>query len=114
MNVVSAVLLVVFAVMGIIALIREITCLIFGYKGDNSIMLVAPISGKCEDAELVLRSALSKVRWTGRGKHDCVICLDCDMDDETKRICEKICNEYGFAKLMSKSEFFEILNQPVR
>lgn len=114
MNVVSAVLLVVFAVMGIIALIREITFFIFSGKGESPVMLVTPISGKCEDAELILRSALSKVKWLSRGKHDCVICLDCDMDEETKRICEKICNEYGFAKLMSKSEFFEALNKPVR
>lgn len=111
MNVMSAVLLVVFAVIGIISFVREISYYLFRYKNDNSIMFITPIDGKCEDAELMLRSAVAKVKWVSRGKYDYVICLDCDMDEETKKICENICEEYGFAKLMSKNEFFEILGR---
>lgn len=107
MNVFSAVLLVVFAVIGVIAFVREVTFYLFRYKSDNSVMFVAPISGKCEDAELILRSAVAKIKWVSRGKYDYVICLDCDMDEETKKICESICYEYGFTKLLSKKEFFE-------
>ena len=109
MNVLSSVLLVVFAVIGVIAFVREISYYLFRYKNDNSIMFVTPIDGKCDDAEFMLRSAAAKVKWVSRGKHNYVICLDCDMDDETKRICENICNEYGFAKLISRNEFFELL-----
>lgn len=114
METVSAVLLVVFAVIGVIALIREISFYLLRYKTNESVMFVTPISGKCEDAEMILRSAASKVKWISRGKHNYVICLDCDMDDETKRICENICKEYCFAKLMSKNEFFEKFNKPAR
>ena len=70
-------------------------------------MFVAPVSGKCENAEYILRSAAAKVKWISRGRNDCVICLDCGMDDETKRICQKICRDYGFAKLLTNREFFK-------
>lgn len=108
MNVLSAVLLVVFAVLGIISLVRDISFYLFRYKNDNSIMFITPIEGKCDDAELMLRSAAAKVKWVSRGKYDYVICLDCDMDAETKKMCENICEEYGFAKLISKSEFLKL------
>lgn len=109
MNVFSAVLLVVFAVIGVTAFVRDISLYLFRYKNDNSIMFVTPIKGKCEDAELILRSAVTKVKWISKGKYNYVICLDCDMDEETKKICENICDEYGFAGLMSKKEFIETL-----
>ena len=109
MEILSAVLLVVFAVIGVTSLVRDLSLYLFRYKNDNSVMFVTPVEGKCDDAELMLRSAASKVKWVSRGKYDYVICLDCDMDDETKKICQNICEEYGFAKLISKKEFFELL-----
>ncbi len=109
MEILSAVLLVVFAVIGVTSLVRDISLYLLRYKNDNSVMFVTPVEGKCDDAELMLRSAASKVKWVSRGKYDYVICLDCDMDDETKKICQNICEEYGFAKLISKKEFFELL-----
>ncbi len=109
MNVVSAVLLVVFAVIGVISFIRELAYLLFRYKNDGSVMFITPIGKDCENAEFMLRSAAARVKWISRFKHDYVICLDCDMDEETKKICEKICEEYGFAKLISKNEFFEMM-----
>lgn len=109
MNVLSAVILVVFAVIGVIALVHDLSLYLFRYKCDGSVMFVTPIRGKCDDAELMLRSTAARVRWLGCGRHNYVICLDCDMDDETRQVCEKICEEYGFARLISKNEFFEIM-----
>lgn len=76
MNVVSAVFLVVFAVIGICAFVRELTIFLFRNRKNNTVMFVAPISGKCENAEYILRSAAAKVKWISRGRNDCVICLD--------------------------------------
>ena len=109
MNVVSAVFLVVFAVIGICAFVREFTIFLFRSRKNNTVMFVAPISGKCENAEYILRSAAARVKWISRGRNDCVICLDFGMDGETKRICQKICSDYGFAKLLTKQEFFEMI-----
>lgn len=109
MEIFSAILLVVFAVFGVISFVREITYYLFRYKKDNSVMFITPINKECKDAEFLLRSAVAKVKWVSHGKNDYVICLDCEMDDETKRVCENICKDYGFAKLVSKKEFFEML-----
>lgn len=109
MNVFSAVLLVVFAVMGVMSFIYYLSYFLFRYKKDASIMLITPVEGRCNDAELMLRSAAARIKWVCRGRHDYVICLDCNMDDETKKICEEICKEYGFVKLMNKNELLEML-----
>ena len=47
MNVVSAVFLVVFAVIGICAFVRELTFFLFRNIKNNTVMFVAPVSGKC-------------------------------------------------------------------
>ena len=107
----SAAFLVIFAVIGVIAFVREISYLIFKSKSDNSILFITPISGRCEDAEYMLRCAAAKVKWVSCGKNDYVICLDCNMDEETKIVCENICKEYGFVKMMSKNEFIKMLEQ---
>ena len=110
MNVFSAVLLVVFAVIGVMSFIYYLSYFLFRNKKDASIMLITPVEGKCEDAELMLRSAAARIKWVCRGRHDYVICLDCNMDNDTKKVCEEICKEYGFVKLMNKKELFELLN----
>ena len=91
MNVVSAVFLLIFAVIGICAFVRELT-LFFSFvtAKNNTVMFVAPVSGKCENAEYILRSAAAKVKWISRGRNDCVICLDCGMDDETKEFAKNM------------------------
>ena len=103
MNVVSAVFLVVFAVIGICAFVRELTIFLFRNRKNNTVMFVAPVSGNCENAEYILRSAAAKVKWISRGRNDC------GMDDETKMICQKICRDYGFAKLLTKQEFLKMI-----
>ena len=62
MNVVSAVFLVVFAVIGICSFVRELTFFLFRNRKNNTVMFVAPVSGKCENAEYILRSAAAKVK----------------------------------------------------
>lgn len=107
MNVLSAVLLVVFAVIGAAAVVRELSLRLFSYKGESSVLLITPVeSGR--DAEFVLRSAAARLRWGG-GRCTFAICLDCDMDDETRKICESVCREYGFERLITKSELREEL-----
>ncbi len=83
MNVVSAVILVVLAVIGAASVVSPVN------DGDN--------------AEFVLRSAAEELRW-GRGRRSCAVCLDCDLDEHTRKICETVCRDYGFLKLMTKEE----------
>lgn len=99
----------IFSANGRPMLLQELTFFLFRNKKNNTVMFVAPVSGKCENAEYILRSAAAKVKWISRGRNDCVICLDCCMDNETKRICQKICRDYGFAKLLTKQEFLKMI-----
>lgn len=110
MNYLSAVLLVVLAVIGVMSLIRDLSLYLFRYKSNNQIMLITPIEGKCKNAEMILRSTATKIRWVSLRKNDYIICLDCDMDSETRQICEKICTEYGFIKIMNKQELINQLS----
>ena len=31
------------------------------------------------------------------------------MDDETQKICEAMCRDYGFSRLITREEFFELI-----
>ena len=107
MNVVSAVILVVLAVIGAATVAKEASQRLFRIRSDCSVLLITPVDS-AENAEMVLRSAASRLRW-GRSQSDCAVCLDCDIDDETRKICETVCREYGFLRLMTKEELREEL-----
>lgn len=58
--------------------------------------LIIPIKGHKEDAEFVLRKAAIKLKWKNSGKNSSIICLDCGMDSETRKICSLVCKDYDF------------------
>lgn len=105
MTVVSAVILVVLAVIGAAAVVKEISLRLFAGSCHSSILLITPLNGE-EDAEMALRSALSGVRW-GRQSGVRAVCVDCGMDESTRRVCESVCRDYGFAALVSKQELLD-------
>ena len=107
MNVISAVILAVLAVIGASTVIKAFSQWLFRVREDCSVLLITPVDS-AENAEMVLRSAASRLNW-GRSRSDCAVCLDCDIDDETRRICETVCREYGFLRLMTKEELREEL-----
>lgn len=96
-----------FAIIGICEFCRGIVQGITKSKDDKEIILIEPIFQKQEDAEYLLRSAAQKVMWMGRFAPDRVICLDCNMDKETKRLCQMVCNEYPFMELYTKDEMLK-------
>lgn len=105
MNIISAVVLIVFAVIGAAAIANEISLRLFRCDEECAMVYVTPINKECRNAELLVRNIASKL-GAGRNRKNCyAVCLDCDMDDETKKVCEKLCREYGFIKLMNKEEF---------
>ncbi len=99
----------VFAVVEIVNLITELVHWVFDYKKETKTFLMTPVKGKRPDAEFMLRSLASKVKWMGKFRPTRVICLDCGVDEETKNICLAVCREYPFMEYMTKEEFEEIL-----
>ncbi|MBQ4238907.1 MAG: hypothetical protein II698_06330 [Ruminococcus sp.] len=96
--------LAVFAVIGVTQVCRGIVQAVSRSRDESEIILIEPIRKNQEDAEFTLRSAARKVMWMGRFAPDRVICLDCNMDSETKKLCSLVCSEYPFMQLCSKEE----------
>ena len=108
MSIVSAVIVLFFAVVGAAAVCRTLSLRFFSVKNDYTVMYVTRIQSSDENAEFILRSALSKRRWSSKDVSKG--CLDCPMDDKTRKICEGVCREYGIDCLMTKDEFLKSLD----
>ena len=74
MNVVSAVFLVVFAVIGICAFVRELTFFLFRNRKNNTVMFVAPVSGKAFDKTGIFRNDKVKIQTKFKQKYCHEIC----------------------------------------
>lgn len=109
MNVVSAAVMAVLAVFGACAVLRELSLRLFCRRDDCTVMFITHIRADEKNAEFVLRSALSKQRWHGRGIVS-TVCIDRALDEKERRICEGICREYGFENLITKEEFLKSLD----
>lgn len=92
--------------MGIIYCVREITYFLYKNKNNCSIIIVTPLEGENQNAEFILRGAASRLRWFCRGGKDCILCLDCDMDEETENICKALCKEYGFIRMIKRLNLY--------
>lgn len=109
MNAIAVSILIVFAVTGIIHIVKELTYFLYRNKNQSNIILLTPMKGNEENAEYILRGAAEKIRWLCKNRNDSILCIDCEMDKETRKICETLCQEYGFIKLIDKSEISKYL-----
>lgn len=108
-NALAISILIVFAVIGIIHIVKEATYFLYRNKSQSNIIILTPIKGKNEDAEYILRGAAEKIKWLCKNRNDSILCINCNMDEETRKICESLCREYGFIKLIDKSEIHKYL-----
>ena len=92
------------SLLGLIDLFRIIVCHLFKTKSDKKLIILVPIRSNSGDAEILLRSAAAKAMWVYCGSIERVICLDCGADEETKKICRRICDEYPFMEYKDSIE----------
>lgn len=76
-------------------------------KSKHNTYLITAIEGHCEDAEQILRGVATRVKWMGKNAPKEVICLDCDMDHQTREICDAMCEYYGFMCVCTKSQLIK-------
>lgn len=100
----SLIVLILLAIIGVCQICRGIVQALSRCRDDREIILIEPICKNQENAELLLRNAAWKVMWMGRFSPDKVICLDCNMDRETKKLCRLICSEYPFMEIYTREE----------
>ena len=103
----SLCVLIFFALIGLFHVCRGIVQALSKSKDDKEIILMEPICKHQENAEYLLRNAAWKVMWMGRFAPDKVICLDCNMDNETKKVCKLVCRDYPFMDIYTKEQMHE-------
>ena len=106
MNMLILTILVILAIVGICDILRMAVLFFIdaGQKKEYS-YLVIPIYGFCEDIEDKIRASAAKLRWCDSCCAKRIICLDCGMDTETRRICEKTASDYSFISIVDIDNF---------
>ena len=103
------VILIILSIIGVSEVCRRIIFSMTSEKASENQLIVIPIKGHCENAEHILRTAAQRMKWIGGYNGQEIICLDCQMDNETRKICELVCCDYDFIKIYSKEDFEKII-----
>ncbi len=93
----------IFAVIGAAEILRMILLRVLKTDRPGRLMLTLSFSGRDEQAELRLRSALERASWMPGGAK--VVCLDRGMDEETRRVCEMVCGDHPGVILCTPDDF---------
>lgn len=94
-------------VLGAVDICRLLSLHIYKPNKEDFSMLIVPISSHNEEAEMLIRSAAARVNWSC-GSPKRLICLDCGMDDETRRVCQTLISEYSFLEIKNVEDFNEL------
>jgi hypothetical protein len=88
---------------GCVELIRCVTQRLLRIDSTVPSVLVFPISGSCKNMEFIVRSAVSRSRWTS--DYPCqVLLLDTGMDEQTRILAEKICRDFENVHISTPEE----------
>lgn len=98
---------VLFAIVGIAEVFRVVLFRMLRTKKPGKLYLVLSFQGHDEEAELALRGAIERVKYTMCGEIS-LVCVDCGMDAETRRICEILAKEYPQIRLCAPADLREI------
>ena len=92
------VVFVILSILGLVSIVRKIIMWLLKYD-DGEIITVIPIKGHCENIEYRIRCAYERANWSSENHR--IICLDKGMDDETRILCNKICDRFGIELIIS-------------
>ncbi len=106
MQIISAVILVVLAVIGAASVIRAASKKLYSTKMTQEVYLVVPMKADAQSAEQTLRTVAQQLD-EGFYKAARAVCLDCGMDEETKEICQKFSRGYPRILHMTPQEFLD-------
>lgn len=94
------------ALLGLYYLVRGLVIALSKPRTERGIIVIEPVCC-AESAEFELRKAAAKVMWLGRFAPDRIVVPDCNMDGETRRVCELVCRDYPFIELCTGEELLE-------
>lgn len=70
-------------------------------------ILLVPIKGHDEQAEFILMNAILRFNFFKNLKNTIIVCLDIDMDKETRQICNIISSKYNYVYVLTPEEFLD-------
>ncbi|HHV32088.1 hypothetical protein [Caproiciproducens sp. LBM24188] len=86
---IAEIVFILLAITGTVDLVRWLAHWLLKTDYDGKIVLVVPIHGHEESAEMMLTGAIEKLDWL-TGKNNRVICVNYNMDQETELVCRII------------------------
>ena len=105
----GGIILTIFLIYGVVTLIGEIVLYLTYSKNNNAITLLKISKENEADAEYMLRSAVVREKWFGKKFSTKIICLDCGMTPQVRKICNAVCTEYPFMEIKTLNEFIDSL-----
>lgn len=108
-EIIAAVSVVFFAIIGFVTFIRTIIFRLYKPKSENSMLIIGTKDKSTEDIEYTLISWAQRVKWLGKGALNSIIIADSGLDTESKEICRRICKEYEFMQVVEVSELCDII-----
>lgn len=101
----------VLAIIGMVQLIRLLALWFLHTPSAGILYMVVYMRGHQEEAELILRNAVERMKWETISERKKIICVDCGMDDETSRICRIFAQEHPIVELCTSAELPSVLEQ---
>jgi hypothetical protein len=111
METIGWVILGFFAAVGFFFLCYRIASVLLTPTCRGVVTMVVPLCGHVEDAEYRLRYFADQYRkLSQREDTGWLICLDTGMDEETRRICEGVCETVPFMNLCTKDQLEKLIS----
>jgi hypothetical protein len=107
---VSTISFVLLAVVGTADLVRFLFYRMLKSNNMGKLYLVLSIRGHEEGAEVMLTSAIERLKWM-KGEDTKLICVDYDMDEETRKVCGIICAQNPGIEVCTPEELPDLLKQ---
>lgn len=112
LEIVFSIFVLCLSAIGLIEIFKFITISFFQKQDFNeSVIMLIPVCGHKEEIEMIIRNAISNVKWFGSMKNRHIVCLNLGADDETYKICEIFSEEYDSVELYSLAEFNKVMEQ---
>lgn len=109
LDLVCRVLVAFLAIVGLTEVCRFLILWLLQPRKAGRMVVLLAVQGHDEEMEYRLKSVAEKMKWMNGTENKEIVCVDCGMDEETKTICEKICERNSFIYFCSNRELPQIL-----
>jgi hypothetical protein len=110
LEIIAKIIFALLAIVGIADIFRTFIFWLLQSNSQGKLYLIVSINGHEERAELILTSAIERLKWM-KGKEKKLICLNKGMDEETKKVCGIISAQNPGVEICTPEELPNILDQ---